>query len=60
LRIIPRRIVVPNIPDITKIITDLWIFFIDDCNRGRFLDVPFRNRLKVLGVVYTSEGMIRG
>jgi hypothetical protein len=51
---------VPNIPDIVMIITDHWINFIGDCNKGRFLGVPFRNRLKVLGVVYTSQGMIRG
>jgi hypothetical protein len=60
LRIVPRRIVVPNIPDIAMIITDLWIFFIGDCGRGRFLGVPFRNGLKVLGVINTSQGMIRG
>ena len=53
-------IVMPNIPDIAKIITDLWINFIGDCDRGRFLGVPFWNSLKVLGVVYTSQGMIRG
>jgi hypothetical protein len=46
--------------DIVMIITDLWINFIGDCGRGRFLGVPFRNSLKVLGVVYTSQGMIRG
>jgi hypothetical protein len=60
LRIVPRRIVVPNIPDIAKITTDLWIFFIGNCSRGRFLGVPFRNSLKVLDDVYTSQGMIRG
>ncbi len=36
------------------------INFIGDCDRGRFLGVPFWNSLKVLGVVYTSQGMIRG
>jgi hypothetical protein len=51
---------VPNIPNITKIITDLWINFIGNCDRERFLGVPFRNSLKVLGVVNTSHGMIRG
>ncbi len=50
----------PNIPDIAMIITDLWIFFIGGCGRERFLGVPFRNSLKVLGMVYTSQGMIRG
>jgi hypothetical protein len=49
----------PNISNIAKIITDLWVFFISDCGRGKFLGVPFRNSLKVLGVVYTSQGMIR-
>ncbi len=50
----------PNIPDIAMIITNLWIFFIGDCSRGRFLGLPFRNSIKVLGVVHTSQGMIRG
>jgi hypothetical protein len=60
LRIIPRKIIMPYIPDIAKIFTDLWIFFIGNWGRERFLGVPFRNSFKVLGVVYTSQGMIRG
>jgi hypothetical protein len=49
-----------KLSNIAKIITDLWIFFIGDFGRGSFLGVPFRNSLKVLGVVYTSQGMIKG
>jgi hypothetical protein len=60
LRIVSRRIAVQNISDIAMIITDLWIFFIGNYGRGRFLGVPFRNSLKVLGVIDTSQVMIRG
>jgi hypothetical protein len=55
-----QSIVVLNIPDIAKIITDLWINFKGNCGRGRFLGVPFWISLGVLGVVCTSQGMIRG
>jgi hypothetical protein len=54
------KVAVPNISNIAKFITDLWIFFIDHCGRGGFLGVSFRNSLKVLGVAYRSQGMIRG
>jgi hypothetical protein len=54
-----QGIVVLNIPDIAKIITDLWINFKGNCDRGRFLGFPFWISLGVLGVVCTSRGMIR-
>ncbi len=59
-RIVPWSIIVPNIPNIAKIITDLWINFRGNWGRERFLGVPFWISLWVLGVVCTSQGMIRG